>query len=120
MKILLALALILFGCTTPNIWASDVGALIEKPKGATSKDNGISDQGQEIAKELQHIGPEAIPYLLPLLRDNDKAVRDLASYALRDIDGLKEEHLDALIDSCRRGDGWIPPAIARIGTPKAV
>jgi len=39
---------------------------------------------------------------------------------LSHIDGLAEEHLDALIESRLRGDGWIPPAIARIGTPAAI
>jgi HEAT repeat protein len=58
--------------------------------------------------------------LLPLLADENPAIRQLASYTLRDINGLTEEHLDPLIAACRRGEGWIAPAIARIGTPRAV
>lgn len=72
-----------------------------------------------IADELRRLGPEAIPHLLPLLRDENAAARDLAYYTLADIEGWTEEHLDALIGSYRGGDDWIPLAIAKIGTPRA-
>ena len=94
--------------------------LIQRLKKTAAPGNGISPAEQDIAKQLQIIGAPAIPYLLPLLQYPDEEVRSLASYTLRDIDGLTEEHLDVLIESSRRGDGWIPLAIARIGTEKAV
>jgi len=81
---------------------------------------GITQNEQKIAEEILHCGAPAIPYLLPLLKHQNTDVRDLSSYILRDIDGLKEEHLEPLMESRLRGDGWIPPAIARIGTPKAI
>ena len=62
-----------------------------------------------------------MPYLLPLLTKYDgREVRKLASYVLSDAEGLTEEHLDTLIESRRQGDVWIPPAIARVGTSKAI
>ena len=57
--------------------------------------------------------------LLPLLKNENPDVRDLVSYTLRDAP-VTEEHLDALIASRLKGDGWIPPAIARIGSPRAI
>ena len=60
-----------------------------------------------------------MPALLPLLKDEDAGVRDLASYTLRDAP-VTEEHLDALIASRLKGDGWIAPAIATIGSPRAI
>jgi hypothetical protein len=57
--------------------------------------------------------------LLPLLKDENPDVRALASYTLRDAP-VSEEHLDALIESRLKGDSWIPPAIARIGSPPAI
>lgn len=112
--------LILFSVLSETARASEVETLVETLKKTAKPGAGITEDEQEIAEKLQAIGPSTIPYLLPLLREKDKDVRDLASYTLRDMEGLTEEHLDALIESCRRGDGWIPPAIARIGTPKAV
>jgi len=81
---------------------------------------GVSVKGQELAKAVQAYGAQAIPGLLKLLENGTLPVRTLAGYTLRDIDGLGPEHLDALMRARRMGDGWIPPAIARIGTPEAV
>jgi len=120
MKTLFTLMLAIFGCMGRIVCASEVETLVEELKKTAKPDPGISTEGQEIAKKLQAIGAGAIPYLLPLLRDKNEAVRTLTSYVLRDVEGLTEKDLDALIESRRRGDGWIPPAIATIGTPRAV
>ena len=94
--------------------------LIQQLEKAAQPGNGISAKEREIAKNVQGLGSSAIPYLLPLLKHENKNVRKLASYTLRDINGLNEEHLDVLIESGRSGNQWILPAIARIGTPKAI
>src|SRR5438270_7856322 len=94
--------------------------LVQRLKATASPEIGITKKEQEIAKQLQAVGPEAIPLLLPLLADENPAIRQLASYTLRDINGLTEEHLDPLIAACRSGEGWIPPAIAHVGTARAV
>jgi HEAT repeat protein len=94
--------------------------LIEAVKNTKNTEEGISEEEQIIAENILIYKNEAINYLLPLLKHPNKNVRDLTSYILRDIDGLEEKHLDALIQSRLNGDGWIPPAIAKIGTPKAL
>jgi HEAT repeat protein len=104
----------------PNAFGTKAELLVQRLKATASPEIGITKKEQALAKELQGIGAEAIPLLLPLLADENEAIRQLASYTLRDMDGLTEEHLDALIAACRRGEGWIPPAIARVGTPRAV
>lgn len=119
-KSLLMALLIPLSSMAETVRASEAEALVETLKKTAKPGSGIAEEEQEIAKKLQATGAAAIPYLLPLLREKNEDVRDLASYTLRDMEGLTEQHLDDLIDSCRRGDGWIPPAIARIGTPKAV
>ncbi|MBA2271279.1 MAG: HEAT repeat domain-containing protein [Chthoniobacterales bacterium] len=101
-------------------FASDAAKLVQRLKAVAKPDVGITKKEREVAEQLQALGAKAVPLLLPLLADKNTAIRELASYTLRDIDGLTEEHLDALIDSARHGDGWIPPAIARVGTPRAV
>ena len=59
------------------------------------------------------------PYLVPLLKDENIAIRYLFAFILRDIKGLKEKDLDALLwNPNAPGNGWIAPAIAQIGTPK--
>ena len=81
---------------------------------------GISPKQKAIAERIQKFGAASIPYLLPLLEHEKPSVRTLAGFVLRDTQGLTEAHLDALIAARLRGDGWIPPAIARIGTPPAM
>ena len=80
----------------------------------------ITETGEEVAKSIQRLGPEAIPYLLPLLKHENWCVRRLTAYTLGGVDGLRDEHLDALIELRLTGDEWILPAIARVGTPKAI
>jgi HEAT repeat protein len=82
--------------------------------------HGIGPEEVKLAETVQKYGAEAVPYLVKLLDNGTENARQLAGYTLRDIDGLKPEHLPALIRARRRGDGWIPPAIARVGTPEAV
>lgn len=120
MRILPLLVFIVFGLVSHTVQGSDAEALVGILKKAAQSGGGITEREQNAAEKLQEIGPAAIPYLLPLLREKNEGVRDLASYTLRDMKGLTEDHLDALVESRRRGDGWIPPAIARIGTPKAI
>ncbi len=120
MKSLLILALILFATTTQSIAAARAEVLVERLRKTAKPGNGIAEEEQKIVKKVQSAGPAAIPHLLRLLRDNNEDVRDLAAFTLSDMKGLTEEHLDALIESQRRDDGWLPFAIARIGTPRAV
>jgi HEAT repeat protein len=81
---------------------------------------GISEEEQALAKEIQRFAGTAVPHVVLLLDSNEPRVRHFAGFVLRDIEGLTEAHLDALIAARRRGDGWIPPAIARVGSARAV
>lgn len=95
-------------------------ALVRRIPEVASPARGISDAEHTLATELQRLGAAAIPRLLPLLADPNEDVRDLVGYTLRDIEGLAEEHLDALIAAHDHGNGWIAPAIARTGSERAV
>jgi HEAT repeat protein len=98
----------------------DVQACIRKIPDVATPGGGITMGEQQLARAIHGYGGAAVPGVLPYLKDPRKNVRDLASFILRDQPGLSEEHLPALMESRLRGDGWIPPAIARIGTPKAI
>src|SRR5262249_15970745 len=74
----------------------------------------------ELAKAVQKYGAQAIPALIKLLDSPVGNARELAGYTLRDIEGLQPEHLPALMKARRSGDGWIPPAIPRVGTPEDI
>lgn len=115
------LVLVVAAMTIPlEIRAGEIETLIQRIKNTSNTSAGISSEEQEVAKELQAIGPEAIAYLLPLLSHPNKNVREAAGYALRDMKGLKEEHLEVLTRSFQGDGGWLPSAIANIGTPKAI
>ena len=81
---------------------------------------GITDEEGAVAKALQSLGPEAILPVMELLQDRDGNVREMAGYVLRDMPGLGPEHLPPLQRAVEAGDGWLPPAIASIGTPEAI
>ena len=99
---------------------AELRALLAKIPTTAEGDLGISPAETSLAKQIQAHGAAAIPYLLPLLQHDEARVRQFAGYVLRDTAGLTKAHLDALIAARRRGDGWIPPAIGRIGTPRAL
>jgi hypothetical protein len=80
----------------------------------------ISPAEQELAKQLHAYQGAAIPYLLPLLESKQAEVREFAGYVLDGQDGLTEEHLEALIAAQQRGHAYVPLAIGRIGTPRAI
>ncbi len=98
----------------------DLQACIRAIPATAAPGEGISREEDRLAEAIYAYGGAAIPGLLPYLKDKNEEVRALASYILSSQPGLREEHLPALMESRLRGDGWIPPAIARIGTPKAI
>lgn len=95
-------------------------ALLQRIPDVASDDAGMSAGEVALAKDIQNFAATAIPHVIALLDSNEPRIRAFAGYVLRDIQGLTEENLDALIAARKRGDGWIPPAIARIGSPRAI
>jgi HEAT repeat protein len=81
---------------------------------------GVGKAESDLARKVLGYGPDAIPHLIALLEHENPAVRKLAGFTSRDVDGLGPEHLDPLMRARENGDDWIPPAIARIGTPEAM
>jgi HEAT repeat protein len=94
--------------------------LIAKIPQVAAGGGGVSPAEVELAKQLQSFGPTSVPRLVALLDSPDEHVREFAGYLVRGLDGLTESDLDALIKARLRGDGWIPPAIAAVGTPRAI
>jgi HEAT repeat protein len=80
----------------------------------------VGPSQEATAKKLQGLGPSAIAPTIELLQDPEKKVQELAGYVLRDMPGLGPEHLGALEHAVEAGNGWLPPAIASIGTPSAI
>jgi HEAT repeat protein len=111
--------LLLTGTARAETCATLEACLARFPAVASS-DGGVGPEERQVAELVQGYGIAAIPPLIKLLESDQENVRNLAGYTLRDIDGLTAEHLPALMRARRNGDGWIPPAIARIGTPEAV
>jgi HEAT repeat protein len=101
------------GCET-------VPACIARVREVADRSEGITDSEQDVAKWLQSLSPESIPAVMDLLKDPDDHVREMAGYVLRDMPGLRPEHLGPLERAVEVGDGWLPPAIASIGTPDAI
>lgn len=119
MKVLLAVILMHLGALTA-LAQYNPDDLVETLLRTAKPGTGISSDAQELAAKFHSLGPAAIPYLPPLLGSPNEPVRKLASFILRDMEGLKEKDLDALIECAQRGGDWILPAIAHVGGPRAI
>lgn len=109
--------------TTPAPGAREpLADLLERfPEVAGSDDEpGMDKEEQAMATALQAYGATAIPPLLAMLTSEKEAVRELAAYTLSEIDGLTDEHLDALVEGWQLGTSWIERAVGRVGTPRAL
>jgi hypothetical protein len=69
---------------------------------------------------LAKLGPVAADALVSLLRDPHPEVRRRAAYALRGLPAIDPRHLPAMIAAYRRGEGWLPVAIAATGSDPAL
>jgi HEAT repeat protein len=128
MKVALLVGMALLG-TSVSVLASDeplrsaatLDELVDRiPAVAGGYGHGVGEAETALAKEIQKFGPVAVPRMVQLLDSEDDKARFFAGYVLRDLEGVGEEHLDAMIRAHLRGDGWIPPAIARVRSPKAI
>ncbi|WP_035604477.1 hypothetical protein [Haloferula sp. BvORR071] len=83
---------------------------------------GINEAEQELAKAIAPHNTAAADLLLPLLKSDNKDVRQLAAYCLFELPAgsLLERHLPALTKACREERGWLPHAIADIGSDAAL
>jgi HEAT repeat protein len=97
-----------------------VETCLARARQVADPDGGISPSEEAVAEKLQGLGPLSIAPTIELLRDPNENVRELAGYILRDMPGLGPEHLGPLERAVEAGDGWLPPAIASIGTPSAI
>ncbi|MEY2501075.1 MAG: hypothetical protein QOI07_1409 [Verrucomicrobiota bacterium] len=109
--------LLFLGTVLPITGAPNPEELVENLKKAAHSDARTSQTAQEA---VLGAGPEAIPFLLPLLSDDDEQVRTLAGWVVSDIKGLSDEHLDILIQAYRSGIRLVGSGIVRIGSPRAV
>lgn len=97
-----------------------LAALLRRIPDVASDSAGMSPGEVALAKDIQTFAATAIPHVIALLDSDESRIRQFAGYVLRDIQGLTDKDLDALISAQERDDGWLPPAIARIGSPRAV
>ena len=95
-------------------------ACIARYPEVVTESRGIGKPESDLAKRVLRFGPDAIPHLILLLDHDNPGVRKLAGYTISDIEGLGPEHLEPLMQARENGDGWIPPAIARIGSREAM
>lgn len=109
--------LLFLGTVLPMTGAPSPEELVENLKKAAHSDSKTSQKAKEAVVEA---GPPAIPFLLPLLSEDDEKVRFLAGWVASEIKGFSEEHLDILIQAYRRGVGLVGTGIVRIGSPRAV
>ncbi len=117
----LSIAAALHAQVEPERIPLELQKLLERiPSVADGNGHSVGRPEKNLAKEIQAFGRLAVAPMITLLEDKNDHIRFFAGYVLRDLPGLEERHLDALIRAHQRGDGWIPPAIGRVGTPRAI
>lgn len=83
------------------------------------------EYGSSITEEEEHLldeirrRPGAIDALIPLLEHPDENVANIAAAGLRDVPAIDPKYLPQIVRGLDRGLGWLAPALARIGTPRA-
>jgi HEAT repeat protein len=83
--------------------------------------NACLDQfDRALSKALRAYGKAAVPHLLGVMAGADSKARDVAAYTLCHIDGLTDADTPALLRGLAKGERWIAPAVARIGSPEAI
>lgn len=113
--------IVVFAFTTTNSLACESleACIAEYPHTAVG-DIGIQPAEKDLAERVVAYGSAAIPHLIRLLEHEDVAVRELAGFTISYVHELGPEHLEPLVKARKNGAGWLPPAIARIGTPEAI
>ena len=76
----------------------------------------------DLAYSYHQLGAEAVPTLIEFLSDKEPQAWVLAGFILSEQPGIGEQHLSQLVEGAahQHAGGWLPIAIARIGTPRAV
>lgn len=82
------------------------------------KTTGMGRAEDALATRLQAM-PGAADALVPLLADPEESVADLAAYVLRDMPTIDPRLLQGIRIGLDRDLGWLPPALARVGTDEA-
>lgn len=92
-------------------------AIISELSPASEK--GINQRVQKTAKILQNYGRPAVTQLLGLLQSPEESVRARAGYVLAGMKDMLPDDLPSLKIAMILGNGWVPRAIGKIGTPAA-
>ncbi len=110
------------GVGTPQNECLDLPACIHALRTtALANNDEHAGMGSDAGKLKQRIlaYPGAVEALIPLLKDDDERVADLAAYTLRDAPAIDPAYLPQIRDGLDRGLGWLAPALARIRTDAA-
>jgi len=97
-----------------------VADCLSRARQLAHKGDGISPELDRVADRLHDLHRTATEPLLALLDDADEGMRKFAGYALRKMPGLGPHHLPRLARAMEKDPGWLPLAVARVGTPEAV
>jgi HEAT repeat protein len=111
---------LLLACTASAEDCASLEECLAKFPSVATTGPGIGTSEVELAEAVQRFGARAIPFLIEMLEHGPENVRILAGFTLGEVEGLASEHLPALVRARKRGDGWIPAAIAKVGTPEAI
>ena len=93
-----------------------VAALVE----SAVSGSGITEAEQKASQAVIQLGTDAFPEVIKLLKHGNPEVIALASYTLSDFPApVDPVYLPALMDAQRPlgAEGWLPPVIAKTGTP---
>jgi HEAT repeat protein len=108
--------LLIHGLTWGALRFEDIAPRIVE---AASSEPDMTEDQWNLTQQISWLGPASVHRMTPLLKREAAAVRDLTTRILSHMHGLREESLDALIESKRSGNEAIAVAIAKIGTPRA-
>lgn len=86
-----------------------------------SKYSTVSEKEWAVAKRIGQFGDEAVDRLIPLLKDSNDDVAQIAAVALSYTKSIDKKHLQQIIEALdsEKDLDWLPPALGRIDSQLA-
>jgi HEAT repeat protein len=80
----------------------------------------VVDGDSIIYERMPQFGDAAIEALLPMLSDSSSEMRRRAGYLLANFDQIDPRFSEQIIMAWQQGNGWLPRAVAALGTDEAL
>lgn len=103
-------------CASPKECISKLYQVVDRSRPPAQ---APSVKEEAIIIRLLEFGDEAMPFIIKLLDEDDKLIARVGAVALGDAKSIDVKYLPYIIKGLEKDVHWLPPALAKVGTPEA-